>query len=87
MKISMITQKLGIDFGPYIVYAVCVADNALSITPLLVDLEQAGRILGLKKSSVRALIAREELPAVRADRGGKFFVPRAALEKFAARLR
>ena len=55
--------------------------------PLLVDLEQAGKILGLKKSSVRILIAREDLPAIRVDRGGKYFVPRVALEKFAARLR
>jgi hypothetical protein len=55
--------------------------------PLLVDLEQAGKILGLKKASVRALIAREDLPAIRIDRGGKYFVPRIALEKFAAGLR
>jgi hypothetical protein len=54
---------------------------------LLVDLKTAAAILGLARSSVRLLVAREELPAIKAGKGGKLFIPRHSLTKFVDRLR
>jgi excisionase family DNA binding protein len=53
---------------------------------LLVSLIEAAEILGLKKSSVRRLIGRDELFAIRCGKGGKLFLSRASLLKFAARI-
>ena len=57
-----------------------------STISLLVDLKAASEILGLAPSSVRNLIATGDLRAIRAGRGGKFFISRTALSEFAAGL-
>ena len=54
---------------------------------LLVDLIEAARILGIPIAAVRRLIAEDRLPAIRAGRGGKFWIARTAIEKFAERIR
>jgi len=54
---------------------------------LLVDLKTAAQILGIARSSVRLLVAREDLPAIKAGKGGKLFIPRQAITKFVERLR
>jgi hypothetical protein len=54
---------------------------------LLVDLGTASRLLGLKCSSVRRLVLREDLPAIKAGKGGKLFIPRQAILRFVERLR
>jgi len=48
--------------------------------PLLLRAHEAGRLLGLGRSTVFELIARGELPAVRIGRAVR--VPRAALERW-----
>jgi excisionase family DNA binding protein len=50
--------------------------------PLLVDLKNASEILGIARSSVRRLIRIKSLPAIHAGKGGKLFIPRAALTEF-----
>jgi excisionase family DNA binding protein len=54
---------------------------------LLVDLIEASQILGIPVAAVRRLIAEDRLPAIRAGRGGKFWIARTALDKFAERIR
>ena len=55
-------------------------------SPLLVDLQSAARILGLTPSSVRGLVLRKQLPSIRAGRGGKIFISRAAIDNYISAL-
>jgi len=55
-------------------------------SPLLVDLRGAAKILGVAPSSVRKLVLRKQLPATRAGRGGKIFIPQGALAAYVATL-
>ena len=54
---------------------------------LLVDLHEAATILGILFTAVRRLIAEGQLPAIRAGRGGKFFIARTAIVKYSERVK
>ena len=54
---------------------------------LLVDLHEAAALLGIPFTAVRRLIAEGQIPATRAGRGGKFWIARTALAKYAERIK
>jgi excisionase family DNA binding protein len=50
-------------------------------------MKTAARILGIPFMAVRRLIAEDQLPAIRAGRGGKFMIARTAIVKYAERIK
>jgi len=47
--------------------------------PLLIPVETAASMLGISVWATRSLVAAERIPIIRSGRGGRIFVPRAAV--------